>query len=416
MHGCGDWLVSQILFLFTRDHPHVVLDLREGSSRQLVSWLDEGLSDIAFTTQPEPRLRLEWNALIPPQLRLAVPNGHWLAVPNGHRLAGETSVRLADLAGEQLIGYRSGTDLREAINSGLATAAVRPSVILETNDTLTQLSMIAAGFGVGFLPLEGSASPAGVMLLPTEPAIFWPLGMAHRNRRGVPALTAEFVAAARPLLVDGLQWTRRAGPRLGAAFTTVRSAAGCLRSSHGVLASAALSGVLLSSSSEANSRMPISGLMRGAPIRRTFPDCRFVATAEPAAYEDDLRRHRAALINRYHGDDSGPQQLIAAGRGGRRCGHRRRERGEGVTLGPGDARTRDRRARTLSLSPGRSSRRCPPRCSGGPTRAAFRFEQFASLIWPGGSSHPCRRARRPPRCRTRLGCRPGVDTLETSFR
>ena len=188
LHGCGEWLVSQILGLFTQDHPYAVLDLREGSSRQLLSWLDEGLIDIAITTEPDLRLRLEWSALVPPQLRLAVADGH--------RLAAESSVLLTDLADEQLIGYRSGTDLREAINLGLATAAVLPSVILETNDTLTQLSMIAAGLGVGFLPVEGAASPRGVNLLLTEPAIYWPVGVVVRSRRRMPALSAAFVAAA----------------------------------------------------------------------------------------------------------------------------------------------------------------------------------------------------------------------------
>ncbi|WP_457818140.1 LysR substrate-binding domain-containing protein, partial [Staphylococcus aureus] len=75
-----------------------------------------------------------------------------LLVPAEHRLAGRAEVALAELAGEDLVGMRTGYGLRDLADQLLAEAGVRPRVVLETGQLAIVHGMVAAGMGVALLP------------------------------------------------------------------------------------------------------------------------------------------------------------------------------------------------------------------------------------------------------------------------
>jgi DNA-binding transcriptional LysR family regulator len=186
LHGAGGWLGAGPLQALATQRPDIIVNLREGTSRQLLSWLSDGLIDVAMTTEPEPRHQFEW---IP-----AAPTTLLLGVPTDHVLATRSRVAITDLGQESFVSYRSGTDIRERVNTALTAAAIVPSVVLETNDTATLLHMIAAGLGVGLLPTTPAASlPDGMLLLPTDPPLVWSLGLALQGRAPRRTYLAEFI-------------------------------------------------------------------------------------------------------------------------------------------------------------------------------------------------------------------------------
>ncbi|MGD9526909.1 LysR substrate-binding domain-containing protein [Pseudonocardia sp.] len=143
-----------------------------------------GLIDVAFVVRPR--------APFPDGLEVRVVRTEPLAVvlPDGHRLADAESVRLADLADEDVVAFSAaaGSALRALLDASCLARGFRPRVVHEARSTATLLGLVAAGVGCTVLPLaarEGAA--AGVTVRPfadgidVEIAMVWRRGEPRRN-------------------------------------------------------------------------------------------------------------------------------------------------------------------------------------------------------------------------------------------
>jgi LysR family transcriptional activator of glutamate synthase operon len=109
MHTMGPIDVSLALAVFRQRHPQVELTVREQSSGELAEMLRIDELDLAFLSVTE---RVESHGLALVQL---VSEELVVVLPRDHGLARRRRVRMAELEGEEFIGYRKGARLRELL-------------------------------------------------------------------------------------------------------------------------------------------------------------------------------------------------------------------------------------------------------------------------------------------------------------
>lgn len=170
----------------TRRHPQISLSLREGTSRNLVAWLGQGLIDAAviswFAADAVQResTGAKWLAFPPPVLTLLMQPGH--------SLLKRGTVEVHALDHQPMVAYPRGTDVRTTVDSALAASAVVAETSFESSDTATLLAAVSAGLGSALIPMTGVAKN-GVTTVPTLPQVIWRLGLAfHPGASWAPML------------------------------------------------------------------------------------------------------------------------------------------------------------------------------------------------------------------------------------
>jgi LysR family transcriptional regulator, cys regulon transcriptional activator len=133
---------------FRATHPDVVLQLHQGSPRQVAQMLLDGEADIGIATE----------ALAGYEDLVALPCYSWshvVVVPRDHALAQEadrgltlTLPRLAEFA---LITYEGGYTGRSHIDEAFARHALVPSVVLAAMDADVIKTYVELGMGVGLV-------------------------------------------------------------------------------------------------------------------------------------------------------------------------------------------------------------------------------------------------------------------------
>ena len=198
MHTMGPVDISLALAIFHERHPDVELTVREQSSEELAEMLRVDELDLAFLSVTE---RIESHGL---GLQQLVSEELVAVLPQEHRLGKRRRVRMAELRGEEFIGYREGAKLRELLSFAGRDAGFEPRVTLESNESQRIRRLVARGLGVAILPrsdADGRGADVAVATL-THPALSRDITLAWREgRRHAPA-AAEFLALARAIFTD----------------------------------------------------------------------------------------------------------------------------------------------------------------------------------------------------------------------
>ncbi|MGY1638854.1 LysR substrate-binding domain-containing protein [Geodermatophilus sp. SYSU D00742] len=157
-------LLPRSLRVFRRHHPGVVLSLSEATSRTALEGVTDRSLQLAFVRLPvAPR----------PELRTEVVSEEpvLLVVPRGHRLAGRSSVRLEEIAGEEviLVGRSVEPGLHDYYVTACNRAGFSPRVAHEVSSTSIALGLVAGGLGVAFAPASARlAAQVTVAYVPLE--------------------------------------------------------------------------------------------------------------------------------------------------------------------------------------------------------------------------------------------------------
>ncbi len=193
MHTMGPVDVSLALAIFHERHPGVELSVREQSSEELAQMLREDEIDLAFLSVTE---QIESHGL---GLQQLVSEELVAVLPRNHRLGKRRRVRMAELAGDEFISFRSGARLRELLFLAARQAGYEPRVKLESNESQRIRRLVARGLGVAILPRSDAEAPGAEITLTTlvDPALTRDITLAWRaGRRQAPA-AAEFLQLAR---------------------------------------------------------------------------------------------------------------------------------------------------------------------------------------------------------------------------
>ena len=187
LHTMGPVDLSLLLASFHHNHPAVELTVREQSSEELAEMLRDDVVDLAFLSVTEriQRRGLELHPLVSEELVVVLPTPH--------PLAGRDVVRLSELAEDPFIAFRTGSRLRELLDSGAAAAGFEPRIALESNESRRIRSLVTGGLGVAILPRSdavGHGSPVAIARL-VEPEMRRDVSLASRaGRRHSPAASA----------------------------------------------------------------------------------------------------------------------------------------------------------------------------------------------------------------------------------
>ncbi|MEV4256647.1 LysR family transcriptional regulator, partial [Spirillospora sp. NPDC049652] len=138
-------LVPRALTRFGERHPGVEIRLREGLTERLLPALDAGELDLAVVSTHKV-------AQIASADPVALGDDPLLvALPRGHRLARRRTVPLAGLAEESWIVADDEAAVA-ALHARCAPAGFVPRTPLRVAEWTSKLGLVAAGFGVTFVP------------------------------------------------------------------------------------------------------------------------------------------------------------------------------------------------------------------------------------------------------------------------
>ena len=191
----GRWLVPQLFDLLRLRHPHIHLNVAEGSSAQLELQLASGQLDLAVVTFPLSGDENMVAELFNEDLVLVVPRDHPLGqVP---------SLPIDRLADMELLLPPPGTALRAEIDSAIVPARVVLRPAMEIDGVRTIASLVFDGYGPAILP--ATAVPGHLrerfVGIPIDGFPRRRVGVAQR-RRGLPSAPVRAVIDILGLVVN----------------------------------------------------------------------------------------------------------------------------------------------------------------------------------------------------------------------
>ena len=128
---------------FPARHPHVAIQVSDGSSEQLVELLAERQLDAVLTILDDSASKFA--------SRVLFKEPYVLAVPKDHRFAQQESVTLAELHDEPFI-VRTGRDRFQDASNALVSRGIKIRVVYKTAQIDRTLALVAAGVGLSFIP------------------------------------------------------------------------------------------------------------------------------------------------------------------------------------------------------------------------------------------------------------------------
>jgi DNA-binding transcriptional LysR family regulator len=193
MHTMGPVDLSLALALFRERHPDVQFTVREQTSEETAEMLRVDELDLGFLSVTE---RVESHGL---GLHQLLSEELVVLLPPSHRLGKRRQIRMAELAAEPFISFRTGARLRELLVSAGHEAGFEPRVTLESNESQRVRRLVSRGLGVAILPRSDAEGPGAEVAVVTliEPRLERDITLAWREgRRHAPA-AAEFLELAR---------------------------------------------------------------------------------------------------------------------------------------------------------------------------------------------------------------------------
>jgi DNA-binding transcriptional LysR family regulator len=174
---------------FRATNPGCELTLIEGPPARLSDLLLQGGLDLAVMAQPEPfSERLEVLPLYRERFCIAFPIGHCLEQQN--------RVQISDVAGETYL-RRINCEYRDYLVERLRERGLATRVGFQSEREDWIQMMVAAGFGVCFLP-EFSPTIPGVRTKPvTEPEVIREVSLASMSGRRFSPAVLTFIRAIR---------------------------------------------------------------------------------------------------------------------------------------------------------------------------------------------------------------------------
>jgi DNA-binding transcriptional LysR family regulator len=142
-------VLPQRLQRFLCSHPLIRVDIEERGSPEIPLALIEGRADFGVVDLPVPPAGLAFTPFFSDTLVLLTPASH--------RLAARKKLRLADALDEPFITLSDGTALSNRLLASATDAGRALNVRMRMRGFDAVCRMVAAGLGVGVLPLEAIA-------------------------------------------------------------------------------------------------------------------------------------------------------------------------------------------------------------------------------------------------------------------
>ena len=139
---------ANLMTEFCRQYPDVKLEIVQAGTYGLLEKLASKSIEIAFVILPADDQYRDIS------FRHLAYDEFILALPPSHRLAGKPTIDLAEVAEEKFIFHPATDRMFFLCMEACVSAGFHPNIVCESNHSPTCLSLISAGMGIGFFPLE----------------------------------------------------------------------------------------------------------------------------------------------------------------------------------------------------------------------------------------------------------------------
>lgn len=191
MQCLGGLDLAAALARFRSLHPGVEIQLRQGSSPELIDRVRTGEADLAFVSVPCDGT--ETVELVPIDEQPLI-----VACHPDHPLLEGPSVDLGDLARETFVDFAPGWVTRDLTDHALRAQQLTRRVALEVNDVHSLLDLVAHGLGVALVPDSFRHKQTRARFLPlTGAAPVWRTAVATARHRRPSAATTAFLTSER---------------------------------------------------------------------------------------------------------------------------------------------------------------------------------------------------------------------------
>lgn len=188
---------------FRMRHPKMFIRVREGFGPQVADDVRSGIVDIGIGNAV--------NASQDIHVDTVVDERFYAVFPIGHPLSTRTTLKLDDIAGEQLVSMPIESGLRRIIDLAASSRGIVLDHSLITNQFGTLIQLVASGLGVGIVPATvlPPAKDATVAVVPIKPAMTRQIGILRRADRPLSETAELFLSLFTPRLKAATRAARR---------------------------------------------------------------------------------------------------------------------------------------------------------------------------------------------------------------
>jgi DNA-binding transcriptional LysR family regulator len=141
--SAGDYFFPRLLVEFAKRHDGVTLNFDVCNREELLSQLDDNLTDLAIMVRPPLGIDTVNEPLAPhPYVVVAAPE---------HPLALQNKIALSRLAKEPFLIREKGSDTRQSMEEGFGAHMAGLNIAMEIKSTETIKQAVIAGMGLSFL-------------------------------------------------------------------------------------------------------------------------------------------------------------------------------------------------------------------------------------------------------------------------
>ncbi|NMC33495.1 MAG: LysR family transcriptional regulator [Veillonellaceae bacterium] len=139
---------ANLMTEFYRQYPGIKLEIVQAGTYELLDKLAAKTLEMAFVVMPGEDQYPDIS------FRHLLDDDYVLALPPSHRLAGKSTIDLAEIARENFVFHPATDRMFFLCLDACAKAGFKPNIVCESNHSPTCLSLISAGMGIGFFPVE----------------------------------------------------------------------------------------------------------------------------------------------------------------------------------------------------------------------------------------------------------------------
>jgi DNA-binding transcriptional LysR family regulator len=183
------WLPT-IIHKFQQDYPGIDIDLMEGGTDDIVSWVENNVVDFGFLSKRHTK-SLEWISLYEDPLMAILPKDHPAPLDEPYPIS--------KMDGKSFIISAVGTDYD--VHHALKEIGIKPSIHFSSKDDHAIVSMVANDLGVSILPkLVIKDFVHQIKALPLEPYFSRDLGIGVRSVDNMTPAATRFIEYTKELI------------------------------------------------------------------------------------------------------------------------------------------------------------------------------------------------------------------------
>ena len=196
----GAYLFPKIFSSFQRRYSHLDVYLHEEGSVAIREQLERDELDFGIIIIPDSSPNLQ----LLPMARSQVV----CCVPADSALAARKAITLQDIEDHNLIMLKEGSFLRQTMLQNMKMAGFTPNIVLESNQVVTIMGLVASGVGNAFLLDMIVRDTPGIRAVPLATPVFVDVGLAWKRDRYISRAAQSFIEFSKDILSHQPDHTR----------------------------------------------------------------------------------------------------------------------------------------------------------------------------------------------------------------